>query len=994
MTGTLKADGLAAPEGFVLINAGRDVTMSDKSVIDTTNGIIIDSLGTVKLGLLDSDKVLVRAKLDILDNNDTAGTALNVVANELSLVAGGKIGSSDLLNAAASNKQALDLSVGTLAANSTSGIYLQELKVGGALTVGHVDELTATIEVQQVDFRSTVHKVTSTLGLSKQDDLVTTDGPVKLVVDGGTLTITDGANGDGVGVKAGNTGSVLLTALGAGSDVITTASIASDKGPIQIDADDDISLSGKVSTGDVGTIFIDARNQTVGDAAVDGLYVVSGGVASANGDIVLRSAQDIRLDANISAATADIGIFAKRDITQKADVLAQGSSLQNQGDVLITAGGKLDMQATKVTRAERSILIQTGSDQLLSELRAVNVSLDAVGSILDNNGADVNVVGTNLRMVAGGSIGEANTLVLPANANAKAIDTQVTTIAAQSKDGIYVEEQAPGADLTVGHVNAVTVDLSVDQVNFRSDTTLQPFSTTNAALDDLTTTAGPIKVVVQGGSLTVTDGTDGDGVGVSAPNDILLASRTGNVQVDARVESQGNHINVHAAQKVIVNDVLHAKGSGSIYSSGTNIEIRAQVLTDDGNITLVATNDLLTTAAVNANGVGVGQGRLAVLAGQDITQQSNWTATDSVLVDAGRDLTMKSGTSTVATNEIMALTGRDLNLALLKVNEATGLVHIESVRHIVDNNDDALAGTLNIISRDLSLRSGGKIGDSDVFNAVTLNKAAIDTQVAQVAAQAVDALYLEEVTSGGSLTVDTVKAATVSVDVQEVNFNSTRTGVNATRTVAELEDLTTTGSGVIKLVVDAGSLTLSAGKTAGAVSAGGSGDVLLEVRGATSSISTLADANIQSGTGHITLHADNDITTQGTIQTAGAGSILLLAETQTLGDAVDGLSINKDISSASGDILLLSQQDTRIVATVSSSLGSVSIETQRDFDLTGTLKADGLAAPEGFVLINAGRDVTMSDKSVIDTTNGIIIDSLGTVKLACWTRTRSWSALS
>ncbi len=126
-------------------------------------------------------------------------------------------------------------------------------------------------------------------------------------------------------------------------------------------------------------------------------------------------------------------------------MLSQGSSLQNQGDVLIAAGGKLDMQATKVTRAERSILIQTGSDQLLSELRAVNVSLDAVGSILDNNGADVNVVGTNLRMIAGGSIGEANTLVLPANANAKAVDTQVTTIAAQSKDGIYVEEQAPGA---------------------------------------------------------------------------------------------------------------------------------------------------------------------------------------------------------------------------------------------------------------------------------------------------------------------------------------------------------------------------------------------------------------------------------------------------------------------------------------------------------------------------------------------------------------------
>ena len=89
------------------------------------------------------------------------------------------------------------------------------------------------------------------------------------------------------------------------------------------------------------------------------------------------------------------------------------------------------------------------------------------------------------------------------------MDTDVTTLAAISADGIYVRE-ANG--LTVD----ATGDITVQQANFNS--TLTPV--VDASLSDLRTTdAGAIKVVVDAGVLTVNEGDADDDVagGVVAP---------------------------------------------------------------------------------------------------------------------------------------------------------------------------------------------------------------------------------------------------------------------------------------------------------------------------------------------------------------------------------------------------------------------------------------------------------------------------------------------
>ncbi len=661
-------------------------------------------------------------------------------------------------------------------------------------------------------------------------------------------------------------------------------------------------------------------------------------------------------------------------------MLAQGSSLQNQGDVLITAGGKLDMQATKVTRAERSILIQTGSDQLLSELRAVNVSLDAVGSILDNNSTDVNVVATNLRMVAGGTIGEANTLVLPANANTKAIDTQVTTIAAQSKDGIYIEELSAGGDLRVDHVNAVTVDLSVNQVNFRSDTTLQPFSKTNAALDDLTTTvAGPIKVVVDAGTLTITDGTDADGLGVdaAATGDVLLEAR-GNTSdivlaVQGGVTSDAGHITFVAQDDILANAFISTASTGTIYLKAldltgvvgsNNIELTAPVSNVSGDILIDATGSLRIGATVTSQNGNIGLRASGPSGKSDILIDANVTAGGDILMLVDRNMTMKSGVIAKSGTDIVIDSGLTQTLGqLIAVNVA-----LNAGESILDGNG-ALA---NVTATNLQMRAVNFIGGvgGNIFS--SLNPEAIDTEVTNLAAFANDGIYVQE--KAGGLVVDHIDAITSTLSIKQANFNSTTTDQPLAKTVAELNDLTTT-AGSIKVVVDNGSLDINPGNDGNGfgVRATQSGDILLQADGAGSDVNIHTNAAVSTPNGQINLAAKDSVTTDAAVRVTNTGNILVTANT---GDIV----INAQLSTAGGSALLQAAQDITVNSKVLATQ-DVGVDAGSNITMTaGTeIRADRdvlLINQDGFTmagdaLVAAGKDiVSISDAG--DQTLGLL----------------------
>ncbi|MCC7338241.1 MAG: hypothetical protein IT422_24375, partial [Pirellulaceae bacterium] len=367
------------------------------------------------------------------------------------------------------------------------------------------------------------------------------------------------AGGDLQTLAAINTadGGSVLVAVDAGSLEIAGAGSAAVNGDITLLASNDIHVLSAVKTTATGDVLLRADNAT-GDATltkVDGI-TIDASVSSETGSVLLQSLQDIRIASTIVSAASSVGLIASRDITQTANVTAGG-------DVLINAVGNFTQSSGTSTMAglmpqvpiRDTLQVITGGTQRLALLSAGHISLDAGGDILDNNGIDVvNLRANTLRMVAGGIIGGPGTpppTPLNADINANAIDTEVGIVAARSAQGIYLQEVASGGDLTIGHVEG-SASLSVRQVALDGTTSSVPVGDGNARpLDDLETSAGPIKVVVRGGNLTINDGTDGDGIGVVATgaSDILLWASS-NLDINAQVRSGGGHVTLQAGNDI------------------------------------------------------------------------------------------------------------------------------------------------------------------------------------------------------------------------------------------------------------------------------------------------------------------------------------------------------------------------------------------------------------------------------------------------------------
>ena len=196
----------------------------------------------------------------------------------------------------------------------------------------------------------------------------------------------------------------------------------------------------------------------------------------------------------------------------------------------------------------------------------------------------------------------------------------------------------------------------------------------------------------------------------------------------------------------------------------------------------------------------------------------------------------------------------------------------------------------------------------------------MDTDVTTLAAISADGIYVRE---ANGLTVD----ATGAITVQQANFDSTLTPV----VDASLSDLRTTDAGAIKVVVDAGVLTVNEGSAntsdvAGGVVAATSGDVLLEA--------TLSDvvlnAAVSSTTGHITVTAGDDVDQNANLSTGTPGTVLVTAANGTV-DALFGIDMaSGTTTTATGSSVRLSatgESDLRLSQIVAT---NVSLLAQRD----------------------------------------------------------------
>ncbi|NQY57712.1 MAG: hypothetical protein HRT86_14735, partial [Ilumatobacteraceae bacterium] len=665
---------------------------------------------------------------------------------------------------------------------------------------------------------------------------------MKLVAEEGSITIEPGSDA-AFGISAG--GDILLEARGSNHDVIVNGNLQSVTGHVTLTAVDDIDLNGSLSTGGDGTVYLLAGNDQV-DAVgpdVDGINL-NGSITTADGDVLIDSGEAIRQTALIQSDSGDIGLVADTTISQTA-----GGDITTGGDLLIDAGGDWTMDGDAVfSVGGQDLLGQSDGTITLGVLQLTDtttnrVAISAAGDILDGNGNAVNIAETDggaqtsLSLRAGGIIGGLGGAVASVNDNA--IDLNVDQVAATSATGIYLREVESGGAITVTSVDEVSVTIdNVERADFDSATTDVSLATvTIASLEDLQTSSdGPIKLVAEGGSITVEAGNDtAFGISADGTGDLLLEARgaESDVIVNGNLVSGSGHITLDAGRNVDVNATLSTTGAGTVVIlSGVNTEIDAEISTIDGDLLASANGSITQTASITSTNGDVG-----LVAGGRIDQTSTGdiTTTDGdVLIDAGGDWTMAADTVIEAGGQdLLGQSGGTITLGVLRMTDAaTNRVALEAAGDILDANaaainiEESVAGS----QASVSLRSGGVIGGAGLTSSST-NDAAIDLVVDVVAAASVLGIYLREVSSAsGDIRVDTAAAVSVDVDgVLRSNFNSTTSDASQDASLASLEDLVST-EGPVKLVAEEGSITIEPGSDAAfGISAGG--DILLEARG-------------------------------------------------------------------------------------------------------------------------------------------------------------------
>ncbi|MEQ1824489.1 MAG: hypothetical protein ABL921_01015 [Pirellula sp.] len=926
----IQSSYLVTAFGNVFVEAGGDYKMLPLATISALENIVATANGTIELGYLTAGNVSLNAGGDILDSN---GADLNVVATNLSMRSGGVIGQSSLLSPPDDNPNAIDTSVSTLAATSVQAIYVSETD---DIRVASVSQIDLSVTVQKVHFRSDSATIELSSTVDELSDL-TSNGSVKLVSRSGSVLLTDGIDADHTAIESLRAGDVLVAAYGSGSDVIANAIITSHGGNISLLAGDSIVVLARVHTDSDGTISMDALT---GNLNIVDL------VSTLNGSILLRAARDTIVDAMLSSASGSIGLIVGRDLIQ-SDTIST-----TLGDVLIDAGRDLLMTPGSNVSAFQAITVHSGRNINLSSLSAQSIGLLAGGSIVDGNGPLLNIVAESLSMRAGGWIG-GSALAEPLNSNPNAIDTAVDVVSAFSRLGTYVEEQD---SITIGHTDRVDVAVSIERVNFRSDTTLTIAQRFVDAMDDFRGDQ-QLKLVTLNGNIIVEDGTDGNQTGVEsrgAGNVLLEARGVGyDILTSAAIQSDGGHISLIASNSVSLGGSVQTSNSGSIilHAKAGVLDTHGEIHSERGDVLLLAQSNIIIGASISCTA------NIGIVAGGNVLQQANMeTDLGDVAIDAYGNLTMFSGTSTAARDAIVIHVGQTITLGTL----AADRVGLRSGADILDGN----GSQSNVTASQLSMRAGGFIGGSSLASPAHLNPNAIDTSVGVLSAQSALGMYIEE---SNSVFIGQVERIETHINAEQVNFRSDTALVAISRESSALSDLRSNRQ--VKLVALDGSIEWNDGLDSDgiAIESLGSYDVLVETRGVGSNI--IANATVQSHGGHVSLVASGSILLQGSVRSIAGGTILI--------DALAGtIDVREVVQSENGDIFLQSAGNQTFEANIRSAAGDIGLSSASSIVQIGNVET-----VSGSVFVAVGGNYTMHFDTSVRAMNCIVVNAGGTVTL-------------
>jgi len=747
-------------------------TLNGSVVLDATGGTITLNDGDMDGNALvanGSGNIRVSASQDISVNADVLSTT-----GHITLRAGGSMNVGDHVDIVTDTPGTIYLRAETgsitMSASSTASAPNSTILIQGStdVTAGSISAAAAAIISVNGNVFNADNSITNFSGTALRivSNAAIGSALVPFTTGSSILSLESGA---GIFVREVGDVQIGSTALLVQEVLVDNSLSPITQGP----------LAGLTTTANNGPVIIESTSGAI--------TVVSPVEAHGSGNILIKAATQVVLQANVLSASGNISLVAGSGLS-----LASGFSVSTggTGSIYVDAGtGTMDMAAdSSLSAPGGSIRVAAGSTISLGVLSGANLSLISGGDVVRATGSAVNLTSTGgLRIEAVGTIG---TLLDP-------LQTAVVSLSAHAMNGgIFILESD---DINITGVSVVTALVGTDA---------QPTLVTDLEQSDLE--AGLNQNILLSsslGSISLNDGGDGDllaveaqgsgwvrlqaavnllvnggvvsgtgnltliadadvtfGVGVvtvqtAAPGDISIRStggavtQTGLSQVIAnssilRIFALGNVVlgNLQATDVSVISStgsILNAIGSTqNIIAANVRLDAAATIGVASRRITMNA--DLLS-AHTNTGGIYISEINSITVGSVSVTvEEMTATGTTTTITD-----TTQVGVDTLGVGDVVLVTQSDLTVGLIN-----GLnVNLISGGRIVDTDSAPIA----VSASTLLLQAEGDIGSS-----TQLLRISTDTLAGSSTMGSMYLSELNDVTVGTVSDLTTVPAGSVS----------------------------------------------------------------------------------------------------------------------------------------------------------------------------------------------------------------------------------------
>jgi len=928
--GSLSSAGLSLTAGQdILQNGDLNATGEGPIVLTSTNGSIL--MGADSSTTSDNGNITYTAAIDIGVTFIASTGGANIV-----LDAGGRIydtHASDGLNLSTGGTVWLNAFTGIGAVGAgdlkteVGTLRLRNLGADGDIVVTQTEGgLTVTEITQQSDTGWVILNVEDGNVLFTGPVIVAGDGSLR-IVSSGTLTTQAAVTLFGGGVATLQAGGSLglnanLTTQGgdvslvSGGTLTLSAStvVNANGGNVLLSGDDNvflsrvISVNGKVRVVSAAGSILRVANDgltnmiahtlqlraalSVGLLTLEGAALITDvdalNVIALNGVIALRNLSG----AAIGESEVDVE-FAQDDKSFSEGSWQEARFLTQNGNAVLRVEGGLEVEAITASLPTFSVdgnfrLNVSGALLMDGDGEVIGAAHLSSGGDLTLNG-NLSISGGTLLMQSGGTlVQDGNSVVSVANANAvisstggqtlSRIETGTGKLALTSGGDILVAAGAPAVNLladslrinAAGDVGAVgnVFDIDTDFLSAHASGSIHL-----NAVSSLTVTTVSVSV----NTVSVLGVISGDTLFTAAAQADLYSTGGGNIlmQVDGTLDLRDGDSNSIAVRTV---------AGGHIYLQSTTLEVRANIQSVDGEITL----DVSGAATFFADGSGTGR---ALSTGGDLH------------LEAATSITMQDG-SVIRSSEGNVRLDSNGNIVLGSVEATIGLVSLRSLGSILDGGDthlDVIANHLHVIAT-----SG--------FGVLGAGYNAIDTRVNRVTARIANGSFAMADSNATEIGLVSGTVATVGFD-----------GTSGSRSVAAQYGLQTLGGSSASLTAAGNITVLSSGDAEPGMLVQGAGNMLVHATAAGATLTVNDD--VTAGTGHITLRAEGALAfgADVLVSTAGAGTLTLLSTTGGLTQAAGGTfsAVNGDVVIQTAGNIEISGVETLANAAITSTAGSI-----------------------------------------------------------------------